>query len=70
MEHSILGDKFAADVGACVDDDFKKLSLPNVGQIALKDVVGLVQFKRTHAPTPEHRAMMIAMRFSWRFIGN
>ena len=33
------------------------IAAAGLGEIALKDVAGLVQFKRVYAPTPEHRAV-------------
>jgi xylulokinase len=33
------------------------IAAAGLGEIALKDVAGLVQFKRTYSPTPEHRAV-------------
>jgi len=33
------------------------IAAAGLGEIALKDVAGLVQFKRVYTPTPEHRAI-------------
>jgi xylulokinase len=33
------------------------IAAAGLGEIALKDATGLVQFKRTYSPTPQHRAV-------------